>query len=307
MRTIPCCLAVLLLLPALSAADDEPAKPRTADEFLKKLADITAVPAKEPGGMEGERAAALRRLKAYRYLAGVPYDVELDDDANAACQAAARICAKIGRIDHKPDNPGLPEDDYKLAIKGTSRSNLAQGYPTLSQAVDTWMDDSDEGNVARVGHRRWCLNPTMAKTGFGRSGKYTSMYVFDQTRKEVPDYDFVAWPPAGLVPVEYFKSGTAWSVSVNPSKFNKPGDDVKVSVYPLDRGEKSKIALRMKSTVVETNGFGIPNCIIFRPEIASAKPGRGYFVKIEGLTKGKNQAAAPVEYLVEFFIVKSIK
>jgi Cysteine-rich secretory protein family len=301
MRTLPCCLAVLLLLPSLSAADDAPAKPRTAEEIKKKLADITATPPKEPAGLAGERAAALRRLKAYRYLAGVPYDdLTLDDDANTACQAGAALCAKIGHLDHKPKNPGLPEDEYELGVKGTSRSNLAWGFPTLSKAVDTWMDDSDEGNVGRVGHRRWCLNPLMQKTGFGRSGQFSAMYVFDQTREKVSDYDFVAWPPAGLVPVEYFKGSMAWTVSVNPKKFNKPGDDVKVSVYPIDKGEKSKIALRMKSTVVEKNAFGIPNCIIFRPELP-VKLGRGYFVKIEGLTKGKDQAAAPLEYTVEFF------
>lgn len=306
MRTRPLCLAALLLLPAPTPAADEPAKTRTAEEIKKKLAEITAVPAKEPAGIEGERAAALRRLKAYRYLAGVPYDdLTLDDDANTACQAGAKLCAKIGRLDHKPKNPGLPEDDYQLALKGTSRSNLAWGYPTLSKAVDTWMDDSDAPNVGRVGHRRWCLNPLMQTTGFGRSGQYTAMYVFDQMRKKVPDYAFVAWPPAGPMPVEYFKGGTAWSVSVNPHTYNKPGDDVKVNVYTVNsKGEKSANPLKLKSTVVETNPFGIPNCIIFRPEKVTVAAGRKYVVEIEGLTSGKDKAAAPVRYQVEFFSLR---
>jgi uncharacterized protein YkwD len=305
MRSLSASLAALLLLAALAPAADEPAKPRTADEIKKKLAEISAVPPKEAKDMAGERAAALRRLNAYRYLAGVPHDVELDDDANAACQAAAKICAKIGRIDHKPDNPGLPEDDYKLAIKGTSRSNLAAGYPTLSRAVDTWMDDSDEGNVEYVGHRRWCINPLMSKTGFGRSGQYTAMYVFDQTRKEVPEYDLIGWPPPGPVPVEYFKSGMAWSVSFNPKKYNKPGEDVKIRVYAADaKGEKKGDPLKLKSTKVDTNGFGIPICVIFRPAASAVAAGRRYIVEIEGLTTGKDKAAAPVRYSVEFFSVR---
>jgi uncharacterized protein YkwD len=306
MRTLCFCLAVPLLLPTLAPAGDEPAKPRTADEVKKKLAEITAVPTRETAGMAGERAAALRRLKAYRYLAGVPYDdVTLDDDANAACEAAARLCAKLGRLDHKPENPGLPEDEYQLGLKGASRSNLAEGYATLGRALDTWMDDSNESNVGRVGHRRWCLNPKMQKTGFGRFQKYTAMWVFDQTRKDVPDYDFVAWPPPNPVPVEYFKSGTAWSVSVNPRKYNKPGEDVKVRVYEADdKGEKKGEALKLKSTTVETNGFGIPNAIIFRPERLAVAPGGRYVVEVDGLTKGKDQAAAPVRYQVEFISAK---
>ncbi len=304
MRTMNCCLAALLLLPALAPAADEPAKARTVEEIKKKLADLTATPPKEAKDLAGERAGALRRLNAYRYLAGVPYDVELDDDANAACQAAASLCAKIGRIDHKPDNPGIAEDEYQLAVKGARRSNLAQGYPTLSQSVDTWMDDSDEGNVDRLGHRRWCLNPAMAKTGFGRSGKFTAMYVFDQTRKEVPDYDFVAWPPAGPVPVEYFKSGMAWSVSVNPKKYDRPGDDVKVRLYERIRGggRGNSKALGLKSTVVDIRAFGIPHCIIFRPQ-ASVEAGREYVVEIEGLTTEKDKATK-LRYVVEFFSAK---
>jgi uncharacterized protein YkwD len=306
MRTLPVSLAAVLLLSPFAPAADEPAKARTADAVKKKLAEITEKPAKEPAGMAGERAAALRRLKAYRYLAGLPFDdLALDDDANAACEAAARLCAKLGRLSHNPDNPGLPEDEYKLALKGASRSNLAQGYPTLSRAVDTWMDDSDAGNVALVGHRRWCLNPAMQKTGFGRSGEYTAMWVFDQTRKTIPDYDFVSWPPPGAVPVEFFKGGTAWSASVNPRKYNKPGEDVKVRVYAADdKGEKKGDPLKLKSTVVETNAFGIPNAIIFRPERLAVTAGRRYVVEIEGLTKGKDKAAAPVRYEVEFVSVK---
>src|SRR5689334_9610383 len=207
MRTLNFCLAGLILLPAIASAET-----RTADEIKKKLAEITAPPAKDPGGTASERDTALRRLKAYRYLAGVPYDdLTLDDDANAACEAGAGLCAKLGRLEHQPKNPGLPEAEFDLAYKGTSRSNLGQGYRKLSQALDGWMDDSDGGNIDRLGHRRWCLNPTMKKTGFGRVGEFTAMYVFDMSRKDVPDFDFISWPARGPMPVQYFKSGFVWS------------------------------------------------------------------------------------------------
>src|SRR5262249_50213938 len=99
-----------------------------------------------------------------------------------ACDAAVQLLAKIGHLDHTPKNPGLPEDEYKLAYKGTSHSNLGQGFRSLANAVDDWMWDSDGGNIDRVGHRRWCRNPAMQKTGFGGSGKSTAMWAFDMGR-----------------------------------------------------------------------------------------------------------------------------
>ena len=166
------------------------------------------------------------------------------------------------------------------------------------------MDDSDAPNIDRLGHRRWCLNPAMQKTGFGRAGEFTAMYVIDFSRKSVPDYDFVSWPTRGPMPVEYFKSSYAWSVSVNPRRYNKPGD-VTAKVYATDeKGEKKGDALKLNYSHVDTEGFGVPNCIIFRPDKATIAAGRRYVVEIEGLTTGKDKKAAPLRYEVEFVSVK---
>lgn len=161
MKSIPSSAVVLFLCVGLVSANDEPAKVRSADEVKKKLVEILASPREGAG----EREAALRRLKAYRYLAGVPYDITLDDEFNAACETGAKLCAKLGRLDHTPANPGLPEDDFTLGYKGTSQSNLGQGYRGLEDALDGWIEDSDKNNISHVGHRRWCFNPAMQKTG----------------------------------------------------------------------------------------------------------------------------------------------
>ena len=256
--------------------------------------------------MTAEREEALRRLKAYRYLAGVPYDdLRLDDEDNTACVAGARLCAKLGRLEHKPANPGLPEDEFQLAYKGTSRSNLGMGVRSLAKAVDMWMDDSDRANIDRVGHRRWCLNPTMTKTGFGRFNEFTAMYVFDRSRKDGPDFEFVCWPPRGLAPVEYFKRTSAWSVTLNPRKYNPPGEDVTAKIYAADKkGNKTGDPLKLNHRGVDTSGIGIPNCIIFRPERIAVESGRRYVVEIEGLTQGKEKKAAMIQFGVEFISVK---
>jgi len=88
------------------------------------------------------------------------------DEARQCCLAAARLCKAIGKLDHKPENPGLDEEDYQLGLKGTKGSNLSFGRPRLVDAVDGWMEDSDPFNIEHVGHRRWCLSVPMLKVGF---------------------------------------------------------------------------------------------------------------------------------------------
>jgi hypothetical protein len=269
------------------------------------LAAITA-PTDEPDDDAAERATALRRLKAYRYLAGVPYaDLTLDDDLNAACAAGARLCARLGRMDHTPANPGLPEDEYQLGYRGTSRSNLGQGYKTLERAVDGWMEDSDASNIDRLGHRRWCLHPAMRRTGFGHSGAFTAMYALDNSRTDVPDFDFVSWPPPGPTPVELFDRGAAWSVSLNPLRYNPPGDDVQARVYAADgQGYPAGEPLPLNYSHVNRQDRGIPNCLIFRPAEVVSQPGRGYVVVIDGLTRGPEKTPAPLCFRTQLISLK---
>jgi hypothetical protein len=296
----PLMLTIALVLWCAGFVSAGAAKAPTADEIKKKLAEIMT-----PKDGAGEREAALRRLKAYRFLAGLPYDITLDDEYNAACEAGAKLCAKLGKLDHTPDNPGLPEDDYKLAFKGTSKSNLGQGHRSLEHAVDDWMDDSDDSNIVHVGHRRWCLNPAMQKTGFGRSAAFSAMYSHDASRKKVPDYDFVSWPPAGLAPVEFFKKRSAWSVTLNPSKYNPAGEEVMAKVYVAgEKGTKVGDPLKLDFHGTNTQRFAVPNCVIFRPEKVEVAPGRRYVVEIEGLTRGAKKTPAMVRFTVEFISVK---
>src|SRR5436190_12942763 len=151
---LPILAGIVLLLTGWIQA----AEPRTVEEIKKKLAEIAAPPKTPPAGLDGERESALRRLNAYRYLAGLDCDVVLDEGLTESAQAGAKLCEKLGKIDHRPANPGLPEDEFQKGLKGTSTSNLAWGVRSLVQCVDIWMDDSDRGNIDRAGHRRWCIN-----------------------------------------------------------------------------------------------------------------------------------------------------
>jgi uncharacterized protein YkwD len=295
--------ALLLLFLAVGSAGAQ--EGRTAEDVRKKLAEILTAPEKQPEGLAGEREAALRRLNAFRYLAGVPHDVFLDGEYNKAAQAAAALCERIGRLDHTPSNPGMPEDEFRYAYRGTSRSNLGQGYRTLTQAIDGWLDDSSEANREIVGHRRWCLNPAMKKAGFGHTGGFTAMYSFDGSRMPVPDFDFVAWPARGPIPVGYFRTGQPWTVSLNPRKYDRPGMAAKPKLWELGPdGKKTGEPLPLDFTRVNTDPFGIPNCISFRPAKLEIAAGKRFLVEIEGVTARAGTKAPAVRFEVEFISEK---
>ena len=297
----------ILLCPAVFCAgfddgdkDGNPLASRSLEEIKKTLADIYTPPDKDLDPSARERHLALQRLRAYRYLAGIPFDVNLDNELNRYADAAAKLCQKLGRLDHNPSNPGMPEDEFKIGLKGTQSSNLGVGYATLTLAVDGWMGDSNSQNIDRIGHRRWCLNPAMRIVGFGRAGQFQAMSCFDASRKVVPDFDYVSWPPRGLMPVEYFKADNAWNVSLNTRKFQKATSAASAQIYPLDKdGKKSGEALPLNFKNVNTGGFGIPNCIIFRPSRIDIANGKQYAVEIAGIETVGGKAAT-IGFKVQF-------
>lgn len=284
--------------------EGEPVFARSLEDIKATLAQLGTVPeAEQKADAEtAERMAALRRLKAYRYLVGVPYaNVELDREMNSYADAGAKICEKIGRLDHTPKNPGMPDADYKYAYTGTSRSNLAQGYKNLVKSVDGWMDDSDASNIDRVGHRRWCINPAMRKVGFGRSGVFSAMMAHDKSQPSVPDYDFISFPPMGYMPIPFFDARYGWNITFNPQKFKKLDSSVKVTIYdeldPHLNRTGGPLSLNYKNT--ENSPFGVPNCIIFRPDKLALADGKRCWVELDGIQTADGKPF-PVRFLVIF-------
>ena len=83
----------------------------------------------------------------------------------------------------------------------------------LPGSVDSYMDDSDPGNIARLGHRRWCLLPELRRTGFGSAGKWSAMWTADHSAPAVKGLKTVKYPPAGFIPADFFDGGHAWSIA----------------------------------------------------------------------------------------------
>jgi hypothetical protein len=279
---------------------------------VKMIGDVSRAPqdlrdALQTREFQSQQEAGLRALAAYRFLCDVPFDdLVIDRDDAAHALAGAKLLAKVGMLTHTPDNPGLPDEEYQFALKGTSSSNICTSND-LPLAIEIFMGDSDATNVDRLGHRRWCLNPAMLKTGFGadKSG-YSCMWSMDSSRKNVPDFDFVAYPPRGFIPTRYFKNSYPWSISLNPKKFQKPEPSIKASVTPV-RFDQVRRTLRREANPLDTeflkissDNFGSGPCVIFRPKEVKIEDGSTFLVTLRGL-KQTNGQDAPLEYFVGFF------
>lgn len=250
----------------------------------------------------------LRILMLYRAVVGVPFeDLTLDRKQTAHAEAAAYLLHLHGSLSHSPPKPEdcLPEV-YEFARQGTSCSNLYLGEG-VRDCVRKFMDDSDPVNLAFLGHRRWCLNPWMSSTGFGEFGKFAAMWSFDQRRTMV-DYDLIAFPACGLTPVNLLEENWAWNVSMNPKKYRLAGsrDNIRVHVSPATFDEKngtfqvvSGKEIPVDSVSFSSEGYGVPMCVIFRPQGIVREPGSAYLVEILGFSD-PNGKSKVIHYWVLF-------
>ncbi len=239
---------------------------------------------------------ALNALNTMRFVAGID-EVELSDDDNLRCQAGALINAVNNTLSHSPTQPdGMSDELYQLGLEGASSSNIGWGYNSLVQnIISGWMEDGDEYNIECLGHRRWCLNPSMEYTGFGNVGSFYSMYAFDNWFADT-EYYGVAWP-AQVMPVQYFGSNYPWSISMGQEV-----DISKVSVMieNMSDGEIWTFSEEMSDGyfTVSNEGYGKTGCIIFRPTNIEYKAGDIFNVTITG-------TETPVSYTVEFFDIEA--
>lgn len=247
--------------------------------------------------ISADRQYALMRLKTYRALCGLPWrTITLDEKWNDLCDAASEVCQANGELDHTPEQPdGFDDDRYRQGYEGASHSNLANGG--LARSVDMYMDDSDPSNIDRVGHRRWCLNPSMGKTGFGAAGSWAAMWSMDGSGPSAKGVEAVLYPPPGYVPLDLFGPRHAWSIQLVKGKTPASKEDIEVEVVRLDevhqpRGEP----LELDWKDINRGGYGGGPCVIFRPVDLQCRAGVRYGVKVS-FDGGKSLA---FDYLVEF-------
>jgi len=277
-----------------------------------------AVAAARDGGndSQADREAAVRRLIEYRYLCFVPHEgIVLDAQYNAHAEAACGILKEIGRLDHDPPNPGWPADRYALARRGAGASNIYTDNdpaPGLGvRSIDAYMNDSDPRNITRVGHRRWCLSPRLGRTGIAAWRGYAALWVRDDSRRDVPDFDYVAYPAPGPFPVSHFGRRAAFSVQVNEARYQKPdARRVRATITPVrvlrEQGQVKPLGgpLKLDFFAIDNSVIGsVQNAVIFRAADLRAEHGAAYLVEVTGLTP-RGDAPATIRYVTEFFAPK---
>ena len=274
--------------------------------------------------------SALNELNYIRSLIGVP-SVVLNDDYNNRAQHGAVLLDAINTLSHTPGRPSdMSESFYRLAYDATSHGNLSMGQKFVNgvmsgnmsptQAVQQCMDDSDESNIQRVGHRRWLMNPRMKKVGFGVSTRrgYAVTYVIEEfpgsssrvlNQQEYQQYlqwkkwpisrEFITWP-ASSTPVEYFKATTAWSVTPNNDIFTSSSN----ARVKLTRRRDGKVWNFGRSGsngffTVADNTVAYDQCIIFRPSNITYQAGDTFTVEVSGLQRNDGRSGT-ISYNVTF-------
>jgi uncharacterized protein YkwD len=222
----------------------------------------------------------LNAVNLMRYVAGLE-PVELDETYNDYAQHAAVCDAAIDALTHYPTQANnMPNSFYTIGYEnGTTKSNLywtTASWGGLAEAVRGCMEDTGAKNAQDMGHRRWVLNPTMKKTGFGaaqgKSGMYMSMYAHDGSADTgvrgtlgAADTDgnatpYVAWPCANT-PYNWAAGLMTFSLSA-PAKSMT---DITVTTHSAKTGETCVYSASSSDGyfVYETGRYGAPNCIIF--------------------------------------------
>ncbi len=283
--------------------DDNPYRLSLRDSFVSKPS--LSYPY-EPGKLTDKTLEnALNAINCMRYIAGLP-EVSLNSHYNELTQAASLVNEVNGSLEHSPTQPSdMPDDIFNMGAEGSGSSNL--NYSTgknLAFSVEGYMHDSDPYNIERVGHRRWCLNPSMKETGFGIVNYTSAMYVFDESRTGATEKG-ICWPAQNM-PIEYFVSEDlirfygypAWSITMG--KFVNESD-IKVNlVRKSDSAEWNFSSTSADGEFyVDNSGCGQIGCIIFRPSDISYSAGDVFDVKIEGMEE-------TVEYSVNFFSLSDI-
>ncbi len=222
-------------------------------------------------------------LNYVRYLAGLPDDVTLDAAYNNLAQHGAVLSWVSGiGLTHTPAKPAdMEQAFYDTGLQGTRSSNIASGGG-LRGAIEAFMGDDDPSNVDRVGHRRWLLNPAMQKTGMGDAFRVL-VYAHDRSRAGDVPYDVIAWPGAGLFPVEMFSAAQwwgafadPWSITLNPDLYWWTEGTAGHTVTLRRRGDGRTWTFTSADAdpsgeyfTLDTGAYGVANCFIFRPDPAT--------------------------------------
>lgn len=236
-------------------------------------------------------AKALAALRAVRRVAGVPWEAVVADElACTRAQAAVELTARVGGIRMRPENPGLPEEEYKVALSALDHCLISQGWG-WPEALDAWLHPPAGTSLEP---RRLLLQPRYQLAGFGHEEDFASLWTLDSS---APPWNGEAsfLPGNGWMPVELFPADGAWSFELSPKHWSAPHpEDLQVKLWQLDENYvRSPRPLSLGE--VHSDRF----MVWFTPQGVRPQADYRYWVEVEGLVDAAGEAAE-FSYLVHF-------
>lgn len=248
----------------ISRGDSDP-----REEKAKIKAVIKEIESRDaPDGVSSKVQDAVNLLNVYRFLSSVPYDVEADGEFITSAEDAAAICEKNGRLSH---DFGHFTDKCNLAMNSAMKS--------MDQSVTQYINDAGANNREKRGHRRWCLNPKMGKTGFGMKGAYSAMYSLDQSSRNISDN--YSYPGHGFYPLDYLH-GNGWSYYLSEGVAPQ---NCEVKVWKLKRfTEKApNWSAEPEGAMIEVEYTSVyKKSIVFEPGVTAVSEKGTYLVRLKG-------------------------
>ena len=271
----------------------------------------------EPGAVQD----ALDYLNFIRWLAGLE-QVHVSEIYGYQCQHAAVLLAAQDYVDHDAPQPeDMDRNFYDSAHLGTASGNIAKfnwmRNSVIREGVAYFVRDDGEQNLPVLGHRRWALNPLMAATGFGlanaQSGmSYVVMFAHDLGNPDAT-WDAVPWPAEGAFPAELMHDHLAWSVVLNPRKYDLEGSALAVTLEETTTGMTFAFnpaeAAGDGFCAVNLDGYGAGGCVIFRPDFTGLdftdyQQNQRWRVTIDGL-KLRNGGQTRLQYRVDMISLRA--
>lgn len=234
-----------------------------------------------PGDFDaGAAERALRLINLHRWLADVPPVVHIQ-----AWRPAAQECALLahanGQLSHTPPRDWTCWTD--LADHASSVSLIANR--SAPQAINAFIEDP--GNEETMVHRRWLLSEEIWRVGLGSTDRYACVVVDGRRLEEGESQTgrpsstkrgWVAWPPAGPVPIAVFHAehldDIGWTVQ-------SASDDLEGASVTVTSGGED---LPVRTTQLQPL-MGSRSAIRFVPDGWRTEAGRSYTVRVRGASE----------------------
>lgn len=150
------------------------------------------------------RNKVIQRLNYFRRICGLTDNVTENTAQHQGCQLASLCFKAENNLSH------FPAQTWKCysqaGADAAATSNIAWGTATSgdycvhsSYGVSGFIEDAGSNNL-QVGHRAWFLMPGLFKLGVGSTNSTCCMQWKDNYNTTGTAPEFIAYPPAGLVP-----------------------------------------------------------------------------------------------------------